>query len=210
MGLWDAISGKDIQFNQVQREANSHVCKVLQSFVTSRLERYPKKERMFLDARNELYAFFMSSSACIAQGLEHDLAGYKDAIVPLDKPRYLWLVSFLHTAFIVHDYLSAPEEPGARSWFNLVSEGVCDIYGLPDSYMADWAETVSLCATGELAQSGLTYSACDDFFAVLGVKHYALDALTFSRLLRLAASGANSHVEDPSWEKTVDREIAAH
>jgi hypothetical protein len=212
MGLWDAISGKNIRFNQVQREANSYVCKVLQSFVTSRLERYPSNEKMFLDARNELYAFYMSSSVCIAHSLEHDISGYKDPIISLDKTRYLQLVSSLHVAYIVSEYLSAPEEPGARSWFYLVSEGVCDIYARPDSFMEDWIESFTwLSEDGKFIASRLYFKAFDEFLDSLNLdaKERVTDVTIYGDLLRMCVSNAGTYLEDPNWGKIVDREIAA-
>ncbi len=213
MGLWDAISGKNIRFNRMQQEANSYVCKVLQSFVTSRLQQYPKNERMFLDARNELYAFYMSSSVSIAHGFDNDLADYKEPIMSLDKTRYLRLISSLHVTYIVSEYLSAPEEPGALNWFYLVSEGVCDMYARPDSFMEDWIESFEwLSENPKDLSPRLYFKGFDEFLDSLNLnaKKRVTDISIYANLVRLCASNAGTLLENPSWEKMVDGEIAAH
>jgi hypothetical protein len=218
MGLWDLIPGKKIKFNLMRGESNSRVCKALQPFVTSRLHRYPGMEEVFTDARNHLYSFYSCAGSVFLYSIDNAIEKHKRAIMDLDAGGYLRLISSLHTGHIVSNYLRSADKSHAISWFNLQSEGICDMYGRPDSYMVDWIDSFEWLGDIDEAiasklrgrPSRLETKMLNEIATELNINLQAIDPSAWLQVFQLCVSTAEERYEDSEWLKIIGKEIFAH
>ena len=217
MALWDALTGKIFRFNKMKDEANHQVCTALRTFISSRLPEYPTGERFFLQGRNALYAFYLGANGFLSDHIDGTLAKYKQAISSLSVHNYLCLVSALHMGHVVSAYLWERDNEGndsaaARSWFLLLTEGVCEIYGRPYSYGAEGVNRLQwLAESPEHTAMRLTFRIYDEIAPILGLpQNDPIECLNWD-LVRVQCAGRMRALHDrPDWGKLVDAEVAAH
>jgi hypothetical protein len=212
MALWDALTGKIYHFNKTKEQATHRVRTALKTFVSSRLPKYPTGERMFLQGRNALYAYYMASTMFFSHNLDGSLAKYKKAIFSLNVHNYLCLLSALHTGHIVGVYLGERHSKAAESWFYLLSEGICDIYRRPDNYMAEWVNRLEWIAESEeVIATRLSFKVFDEIATILGLPQSDLvECLTWSQIGVECARYMRILFDQPNWADTVEAEVSAY
>jgi hypothetical protein len=220
MGLWDESSGKDLQWKQITGEANRRVCDVLRSFVSARLPRYPTGEKMFLQARDALYAYSLAANSFYSQEIERGQeterglmrlkVRLKDRLLALNPDNYLRLVCALHTLTVVSIFLGNREDPSYKSWFYLFSEGIGDIYGCPDSYMQGWYEKLDWLADPQSGAARTAFKAYGEISPILGLaERDAGEAIVWSGVAVQIQKMAKLLTDRPDWTGVVEAELSA-
>lgn len=212
MALWDAITGKILHFNTTKVQANHKVCTALKTFVSSRLPNYPKGEKLFVQGRNELYAFYLGATGFISCNVDDSLAKYKRGLFSLNVHNYLCLISALHMGYVVAMYLSERESPAARNWFYLLSEGICDMYCRADNYAVEWFNRLDwICENEEAIGGRLSYKVYDEIAPILGLpQNDPIECATWSSILTECVRCRKVLHDQADWNTEVETELAAH
>jgi len=134
MALWDALSGKIYRWNKMKDEAFLRACKSIKPFVSSRLAQYPNAREFFIDARNNLFAYFRSAYVYIPQMLDDDFATFKDSFYSFSVESYLRFICAFHASHVTMAYSAQEKE----SLLYLMSDGLIEMYGYPVDRMRAW------------------------------------------------------------------------
>ena len=129
MGLWDALSGKTLQWNRMRSAAYRQMLLRLRPFVVEYSAQFPGAERQLTELRNRLFAFFFSYHNSVGDSLDNSLAMFKDRIMGFSVESYLQLGcclnSYLSVAMFSHD----------ERQMSYYLQGVIDVYKRPPAYV---------------------------------------------------------------------------
>jgi len=194
------------EWDRITSEADSHVCTVLKTFVSSRLQDNPTGEKMFLLGRDALYAYFCGATSYISSQLDGELARYKSQLLSLQSSSYLKLLCALHTSHVVTMLLANPTSQKEQSWFYLLSEGICDIYNQPDEYMRDWFESLQYLADGPSTR--IAYRTYDEIAPILKLSpNDPREVLSWGPIQLECVSAMRRLFDDPEWRASIDAKL---
>ena len=212
MALPDTLTGTNLHFGEMKKRTNHQVCTALKTYVSSRLPEFPGGEDTLVRERNALYAFFSGAQEVLSENLGSSLARYKPALLPLDLHDHLCLISALHTGHVVTEYLTERESSAAANWFFDLARGICDIYGRPDSYMADWLDSLDwISESDQTVQARLEFKVYKEIGPILGLPEDSLrDCATWGVIGMECARWMRVAFDDPGWNEVVETELASH
>ncbi|MGD0654916.1 MAG: hypothetical protein ABSA16_11265 [Thermoguttaceae bacterium] len=196
----------NIHWNKMQVEADHKVCVSLASFVSERVLTYPKDEKAFIEARNQLYAYYSGAMSCLSATLQHPHFPYKEQLSSLNAKDYLFLICSLHTHFEISLFLTRRNERNAEQWLNIMLDGICEMYGRPFSYFEDWYDKLHWFTENE---NRVVIKMYDEIKSILNLPvDYLVEPMRWMQLSIAIAEGAKSIREQPNWSKLVDDRLA--
>jgi hypothetical protein len=212
MAIWDALSGKIYRWNAMKAEALDRVCKGLKPFVSSRLPDCPDGGAAFADARNRLFAFYMSASSGISQELDAGFAGHKERFYSFDSNTYLHLISAFHTSHVLMAYSNRDN----LSFFHLMCDGIIEMYRKPPGYFESWRPYVIWYSEEKAppptsAVARLSSRLYAEIAPLLGLPADDIFAqMYWFRIGGTFVRGMDFLYKRPDWAKGVEEELAAH
>ncbi len=219
MALWDVLSGQVYRWNSMKAEALDRVCKGLKPFVSSRLAQYPDSAEWFTQARNNLFAFYLSTSQAIGQLLDTDFARFTERFYSFRPDDYLRFISAFHMRSIIATY-SQREKP----WYDLMTDGIVEMYGKKPAYLDGWHNYAEWYRNELPTREGAALRLASRLYAeiapLLGLAQ-SLPAplgpgadihaeMYFYTLGHEFAMRADRVFKQPTWAQAVEGELAGH
>lgn len=208
MGLWDLISGRTVRRGIMGLKATGRVCRGLRSFVMSKLVENPEAEQDLNTLRNLLYAYYFGATCVLNTSLDTTFRDYKRQIMSLNVDNYLHFIGTFHITQNIATHASEAGLPFLR----ISSEGICNMYGFPLSYVRQWEPIVALLVEKEPnAGAKVVDKTYEQIAPILGLPLQATSAALFWAQAAIQFGvAARKAYELPNWPRVVESEMAAH
>ena len=217
MGLWDALSGKILRWNELKVDAVKEVGRGLKRFLaekgTQSAAHLSSNPEMFLDFIRDfsyfcffpIHLYFANADAANAAARD-----YNDTVMALNLESYLSLLSICHIHSAIH--LTEEEDEAIR---HTLLDAVAWMYHRPQTYVEDWCESCKQWPkwkTGEelrLVSAASADKAVGELCPILGILNDMPQVFYWSGMLSYFAKTTSSMFNDPKVRDLAKEELAA-